>query len=80
MLVAAAAVVVVVTVLVVEGVVDDERKCSFDSLDVDSLLNERRVSGKFGGVAGVFAGVMYCNERKDLSTTRRRTRAANLHF
>ncbi len=25
---------------------------------VDNLLNERRVSGKFGGVAGVFAGVI----------------------
>jgi len=26
--------------------------------DVDSLLNERSVSGKFGGVAGVLAGVI----------------------
>ncbi len=26
--------------------------------DVDNLLNERRVSGKFGGVAGVLAGVI----------------------
>ena len=48
-------VVVVATVVVVNE--DDDIKLSFDP--VDNLFNERSVSGKFGGVAGVFAGVMY---------------------
>lgn len=51
-------VVVVATVVVV--VVDDEIEVSFEPVvDVDNLFNERSISGKFGGVAGVFAGVMY---------------------
>ena len=52
-------VVVVATVVVVVVVVDDEIELSFEPVDVDNLFNERSISGKFGGVAGVFAGVMY---------------------
>ena len=44
-------------VVVVVVVVDED-----GPFDVDSLFSERRVSGKLGGVAGVFAGVISCFE------------------
>lgn len=40
------------------GVTDDNDDALVVVVLVVNLFNERRVSGKFGGVAGVFAGVI----------------------
>lgn len=52
---------VVVVVVVVDGGgswFSLERLWLIGNGDVDNLLNESKVSGKFGGVAGVFVGVI----------------------